>query len=62
LKHILGFGGKNEKDFRIWIDGTDLNQSYVKSDDDIYAPGDLVGPGYTRIRVISIIMITNKFL
>ena len=42
----LGFGGDNQFDrFRIWIDGLDLDKSYVLQEDETYEHG-VLGASY----------------
>jgi len=50
----IGFGGGKNGDFRIWIDGQDMNQSYVQTEDQTYSPGSLLGPGYSRMKIIEV--------
>ncbi len=50
----IGFGGGKNDDFRIWINGQDMNQSYVKNEDSTYSSGALLGPGLEKMRIVEV--------
>ena len=51
---ILGFGGKNYDNYRIWIDEAIESSSYCNPSDDTYETGYLLDPSIRKLRVYGI--------